>query len=525
MSLSILRSERWRKLSWVAYCLAAVALIEIAIAVTHPTQEDARRNFLEYRYGHQEVPDRLLIAEKLRLFKDDAPNILQVGDSSGFHGIVPPVVEAIIPRARYLNANVFATQGYGGFYEVAKYFLERNNSVRVLVLFATPAGDQPRDATVSEKQLIGDDIQREFNSPVHRLLQLPSLGLRPTVTDYAYYGTTDAPEVLALREAERYPEARLLMPQSGGWDREHDSPGDVAENVLDWDRRVFRNSVPANKEDAVREAGAEFGVSPRVYDWRHRRWTTMADQTYDRFRLLAEEHGAKLVIAAAPVADVFNTGEVGERLAAFETHLEAYAQAHPGVGIVPLTFLPTDRFSSTVHVSAPYASAYTRQFSEALRDAIGPEGIASLPTSGGPPRPTASVIDIGEGLPGYGFGPPTKIDGETYRAIREGRSEALLFTRVAREATRISIDFGPDTPSDLLSRASVAVFGEKAVRVGDSLANGSRRITWALPVSAKRYQGWLELLLSTRGLAVWPGDQLTTGANGPRLKISRVEFH
>jgi hypothetical protein len=177
--------------------------------------------------------------------------------------------------------------------------------------------------------------------------------------------------------------------------------------------------------------------------------------------------------------------------------------------------------SSAVHVSTPYASLNSHRFADALANVVALDSKASADElSSGRERPREIVFSDTH-PPGYGFGPATKLGGRVYRAIRDGRSEALLVHRAPAEASNVTIEVSSDTPPDLLRMTSLAVNGETAQRIETQDAHLLR---WRLPKDAMRYGGWMEILLSTRGLSSWPGDALDPAASGPQLEMARVLF-
>lgn len=519
-SLASPRRTAPRGLSWLVGALSLVIAIELTISRLQPNVAD-RNNFFEYRLGHDEQPERVLVEDKFTLFAADDPTILQVGDSSGFLGVMPPVVESVLPGARYLNMSVFANLGYRGHYEMARAILRRNPNVKALVLYFAPVGFQPNKAMVSAKDLLGDDIWREFGSPLHAAFHLPSLGLRQQVTSLAYEGRTTSREERDRRALRRYPEAKALIPQSGGWQREHDNTEDRATGVID-NMRVA-NLLPASMSDqqVLSTASAHYGELPETFDWMRLRYVSMAEQVFDQFRDLAQAHGARLIIASAPVSEIFRNLPAGARFAETQRALDAYAAKRPDVGIVPLAYLPDDHFSSPMHVATPYTTANSLRFAHALKSALG--GVDPVRTGAPAPRPAIDEMTAAA-ITGYGFSP--SVEGpQPYRTLRNGRDEGLIFLRAKDGASRVQIDLLPDTPASVSQSLGLAVYGAPAQRESEETTPaGLRRITWRLPAAAMQYGGWLELLVSTRGAHAWMGDELRADATGPQLKISAIRF-
>ena len=514
-----LRSKIPPQLLWVALVVCAVALVEGGVALLGPRQSDDRNNFFEYRFGHTEIVDRVFITEKTRLLARDEATIIQVGDSSGFHGVIPPVVEAMIPGIRYANMNIFAGLGYTGFLEVARYMLDHSNKTKFIVLYVSPAGFQPNEWSLNESERIGGDIWREFNSPWQRLFHIPSLTLRREVTSAIYDWRVQSAAERNATSTAHYPEADRLIEQTGGWTRERDTPGDATKGAFQTLRSFF--DPKQTDREVMLKGGAPYGLSPRVFDWRRLGRVNVAEQTFDKFRRLAEEHGARLIIASAPMYESARMDPIGAQLETWQQTLRDYHAKHPSVGIVPMVYYPDDYLASPVHVSTPHTLQNTIRFATALKDAIGAQSLAALTPREPVQRPVTHEIVMAADAPVYGFGDSERIGDVDYRAIRQGRYEGLIFARLPAGAKTVEMELAPDVPAAVRDGASISVLGALAERVSSS---SDRRIVWRLPEGSRRYRGFVEILLSTRGLSAWPGDALHDGATGPELKISRISF-
>ena len=169
----------------------------------------------------------------MRNLATEPTEIVQVGDSSGMHGVVPAVMQSKLGGARYLNMNVATTLGYVGYYTIAKYALENQKqpgTIKYLVLYTNAIGAIPRWMLWDDKKLIGFDLQREYGSAFHRLFQLPSLGVRQPVSRGLFYwnGTLMQPDA-PITDNEGFDYFNHIHRLSRGWVRETDVPGDVTE--------------------------------------------------------------------------------------------------------------------------------------------------------------------------------------------------------------------------------------------------------------------------------------------------------
>jgi hypothetical protein len=124
----------------------------------------------------------------------------------------------------------------------------------------------------------------------------------------------------------------------------------------------------------------------------------------------------------------------------------------------------------------------------------------------------------------HGLGEPFARDGHSFRRIRTGRYEAIAWARVNPERRQLlSIVVADDLPPDVAKATTVAVFGEPAKRLADDRQPGRLVMRFELPAAGvQRFDGWVELLISTRGLTKWAGNAYRAEATGFHLSIERL---
>ena len=153
--------------------LAGLVAIELGYYAVARPPRIAWNSFLDLPFAQTDTFQRLVAHGKIVAFDKADPDIIQVGDSSGLHGVQPPIVMSHIPGYNYLNLSVATNLGYSGYYNMAKLQLKRSPSARYLVLYASPLGGIPRKSLWDEDQnLMAPLIHNEFLSSLHRLVQL-----------------------------------------------------------------------------------------------------------------------------------------------------------------------------------------------------------------------------------------------------------------------------------------------------------------------------------------------------------------
>ena len=82
--------------------------------------------------------DRVVLYEKLRNFEDSEPDVISVGDSSGFFGIQSTIINRYTKGAKYLSLNTGANYAYLGYRSVAEYMLRRSHHLKYVIIYAYP---------------------------------------------------------------------------------------------------------------------------------------------------------------------------------------------------------------------------------------------------------------------------------------------------------------------------------------------------------------------------------------------------
>src|SRR6266704_3426361 len=138
MGLIVGRSFVRKVILPICCALALIAAIEGAVAIVFkPTFWDRSAWLLHDPY-REETLDRVLISEKLQALAESAPDIISVGDSSGFFSIQPTIVNRYTRGLKYINLSTGGNHTMDGFKAIAEYMLERSKSIKYVVLYILP---------------------------------------------------------------------------------------------------------------------------------------------------------------------------------------------------------------------------------------------------------------------------------------------------------------------------------------------------------------------------------------------------
>jgi hypothetical protein len=494
MSLSTSPFKPW------LVALTALLAIEVAYWAYARPPRVMWNSFLDLKFAQTDTFQRLAAYRKIVAFEDVDPDIIQVGDSSGFHGVQPPIVMSYIPGWRYLNMSLATNLGYSGYYNIAKLQLERSPHARYLILYTSLIGGVPRKFLWDENEpLMAPIIYDEFLSPLHRLAELPTLAARRGVTDYVYYlGYRYKRRGAALSTNRGYLAFDAIFRQSNGWTRETDVEGDIAANIY---RSILPN-IDVNEKAASNAVRAALRRLPRVTDERFFDWWTLKqvsyfDLVYGKFAQLAEDYGVQLVLIFNPFPRSTQRPEFGELMdwKAIEAGLRRVRKRHPEVIVTGFDFWPDERFSVFSHVAAPYSDDSSRRVGGMMKDIIGNrKPVERLKSVRPKHRLNLAEIDFSKPYAGYGW---TDATGATvhfplqYVGLRDKTWVWLAVSPGASYLLRARFTSGEsDLPRLLNLKANGSL-----LRMIASRRDGAKIFSeWKIPETiSDMYGGWLIL--------------------------------
>jgi len=506
--------------SWLL-ALACIVAIEVSYyAIAQPPRANWN-SFLDFQFTQEESFQRLVAHHKIIAAENADPDIIQVGDSSGLHGVQPPVVMATIPGFNYLNLSVATNLGYNGYYNIAKLQLQRSPNARYLVLYTSPIGGVPRKILWDEDQkLMAPLIHNEFLSPLHRLFQLPTLAARRDVIDYVYYmGYRFKQRNAPLAINRGYLAFDAVFRESNGWTRETDVEGDVPTNIY----KAILPGIDLNQPVDANIVRYALSKLPKVTDERFFSWRTFSqtsyfDHVYDAFADLAKAHGVKLILIFNPLPQSVKRPEFNDFMdwAAIEAGLNRFRQRHPEVVVTDFEFWPDAKFSVFSHVSTLASNESSQRVGLILKSILGSPKPDSRPQTkllAGDPK--VVEIDFDKSYAGYGW---TDQNGTTNRFPLKyvgPRNRAWVYTAVKPGAAySVRAVFKGDTP-DLARRLRLSVNELAARKLAFGQEGDDIWAEWQVPESTvDKYRGWITLEFDLR-------DALGEADSGNR----RVSFY
>jgi hypothetical protein len=289
-----------------------------------------------------------VIFGKLNDFADSSPDIVQVGDSSGFHGVRPEIVMRHLGGLKYVNLSCCAGMGYRGYYGIADFMLRRNPGIKAVVLYVS-LNNLPRADLIGGQHQLGEFIQNSLTTPF-AYLSPPSVALRQRIVDRIErkgQARTDAVFTDDMRQSTR---------EHNGWWAEHDRRLAGEKHVAFW-----RQTCGATGIKRWDDQGVYYVDGQQSY----------MRTELERFASLAAQHGAKLVVLFHPFSC---RGLDGSFLDARREDVRVLLKQHPNMVALPKQILepwPTEQFVSADHLRVGYEEENSKRVGKLLAGYLG----------------------------------------------------------------------------------------------------------------------------------------------------------
>jgi hypothetical protein len=338
-----------------AAALAVIALIEavVGFALRPNIVERSKFNLLN-RFQNT------VIFGKLADFADSSPDIIQIGDSSGFYGVRPDVVTRYLGGLKYLNLSCCAGMGYNAYYALADFMLQRNPSIKAVVLYIS-VRDLPRADSMGGQAQFGDFIENSLTTPL-AYLSPPTVALRQKIVDMIErrgQSKLDAIFTDELRQSAR---------EHNGWWAEHDRRFAGEKRTAFW-----RGTCGATGVAALDDNKTYYGDDQQSY----------VLSEFQRFASLAARHNAKFVVMFHPYSC---RGLNGTLLDARREDLRTLVERNANMVVLPehmLDIWPTEKFVSADHLRVGYDEENFRRVGKLLAPVFGVTPPADAPAQRG----------------------------------------------------------------------------------------------------------------------------------------------
>jgi hypothetical protein len=307
-------------------------------------------NFFDFSPLRQDVLQKHVIYDKFIRVLNIASDAVQVGDSSGFYGVIPEQVTSAGPDISYLNLSCCGDTGWNGYFYLAELAMKRTPTPRILVLHVTPFWAPAAPAFYGDNQLAMLVNDHLLESHWWNKIKPPSLGYRLRMLNLIYHG----------RWLDDFPY------DSHGWPTVGYPP------IRQWRKDFVAGRgfvpMPVDLKDPIS------GVCRFDNDFSEDKYLGLKheDSLYNylrQFGELARRHDARFVFITNPVpctvVQDLVTYDVERQLARFKTDFPD--------AIIPFPFFrgwPRSEFMDRWHLAVSGATAHSRMIGEALGAAL-----------------------------------------------------------------------------------------------------------------------------------------------------------
>lgn len=313
--------------------------------------------------------DRVIVQEKLQNLLKLNPDIISVGDSSGFFSLQPTIVNRYLDGKRYVNLSTGANMAFDGYKAIAEFALRDRPSIKYVVLQIFPQL-VPSTKIIQEGSL--SPILQDNLISFRAWLTPPSAALSPyaktLLFEHRRYHRSDA-----LSNHKVALELRATIDQTLGWTPEHDVRFDrlFGKTGFNLDTRTDWSSLLPGSDPSIL----------RYY---------LSD-----FAKMVEKYSAKLIVVFSPVPQqLLVRDDANAKIA--EQAVASFQQHHPDVKFLfPfITTFSSDKFAQFNHAAREYSFLTSKRLGLGLRKYFrDPASITALAVSHeeAPPTPKPEV--------------------------------------------------------------------------------------------------------------------------------------
>jgi hypothetical protein len=339
--------------------LAIIGLVEAGYSAVDASSPAERSSYLNWNFNSNELFHKAVIYEKLRNALGSRPDVIQIGDSSGFHAIVPRIVDQYLGGLKYENLSCCANTSFDGYYTIADFMLRNTSSVKAVVLYIA-WNNTPRDPTTVETAVVGgDDRIRNAFGPLAPFMSPSTLAARADVVRpvYTLGHTLNQPGLQPFDVI--WPDLTQFLRANRGWWPEHD-----AHQTAEKQKQTFASFCGPKgviaRDNLAREYTSDvFGIKQ---SWMQVELRRLAD--------LTARHHAKLILLFQP----YPCAVTGDFIPSRRADIAAVQAEYSNV-VVPDPALfetwPAQWFTSMDHLRTGHEDAASRRAGRAIAAALG----------------------------------------------------------------------------------------------------------------------------------------------------------
>ena len=389
--------------------IAIIGAVELGIELRYHPGFWQKTTWLMHDPYRGEIFDRVELYERLSRLEDSDPDIISVGDSSGFFSLQSTIVNRYTFAHKFLSLNTGANQAFVGYQGIAEYMLRRSAHIKYVVLYIFPhLLPEEQVLKVADLGPITEDDLVSWKSYVTP----PSAFLSP----YAKFGQFTGQRFHAGEPLSNAVPTLQLWSTAGdtlGWLPEFDVRFDRTDRRLPYypdARTAWYNQLGLTDPSAL-------------------------NANLDDFYQMVRRYGAQLVVAFAPMP-ARSVLPADPNIPIAEQALVRFQREHPDVKFLfpLLTRWGSEKFGMFNHISREYTFLSSERLGKALgrllkdADSI-PPFKASFEDPGPYPPITATPLGPSDPAllePALALYLHTSTDGASYQRLISKRVLDLL---------------------------------------------------------------------------------------------------
>jgi hypothetical protein len=174
MAIEFMKTEnnvaRGGIVAWIIALLFFLMIESLVQFVYHPGFAE-RSDFLSYSINPplNLAVERYILFQKLHDLDVGAPIAVHAGDSSGYFGLMPDLLEQYLGGLKILNYSCCANQGWQGYLAMLQSALEKYPSLKYIIIYTAPRVHPAANLWRGSEEIKGDyalDVP-ELNIYIH----------------------------------------------------------------------------------------------------------------------------------------------------------------------------------------------------------------------------------------------------------------------------------------------------------------------------------------------------------------------
>tara|TARA_E500000178_G_scaffold242782_1_gene239279 strand:- start:44 stop:1102 length:1059 start_codon:yes stop_codon:yes gene_type:complete len=299
--------------------------------------------------SNESAPVKQVIKLKADLFVNSKTDFLQIGDSSGFFGVQPKIIEKYFDNKEYINLSCCADAGWSGYALYLNYLLKKIKTEYVIFYFT------PYSLPNQYKEGFSSNIKKYYGE--HKIFDLNiinhlrSLYYRNDILDFVYKKSTNN----SITDPDQF----LNSLNVKNFETDTKTSSDKYLNYL----KDSKGWLPYRFKDRKKGGVIKVGECDLLYHFYNKKRFPLLNKNLQKIADVTKKFNKKLIVIFNPVA-CSKSFDINPILA----DLEKFKKNNLNV-IIPFEFITTYRandFEDNQHLNPEASSRNSHRIGSAL---------------------------------------------------------------------------------------------------------------------------------------------------------------